>query len=538
MKLPTVAYFCMEFGLDSNFRIYSGGLGILAGDLLKAAHDVSYPMVGVGILWRQGLTSQKIDKRGRPVDCYHEYRYDFLQDTGVEVTVTIRERPVAVKVWLCEQFGNAPLYLLDVFLPENADSLLSGQLYGWFEEERIAQEIILGVGGVKALKKLGIRPDLYHFNDSHPVFAGLELLRKEVKKGGGFEKALEKVRKKIVFTTHTPVEAGNETHSHRILHYMGATCGFSKKQLEALGGEPFNMTVAGLRLSKRANGVSQLHGEVANRMWGDVKRAAPILAVTNGVHNGTWQTHGILSLAQQDKSQQLWETHQKNKVRMLRQIERRCRVKLNPDVLTIGFARRAATYKRGDLVFRHMELLTPLLESGRLQLIFSGKAHPNDMEGKEIVAKLYAMSKDYPGSVVFVQDYDMEIGALLTRGCDVWLNNPRRPMEACGTSGMKAAVNGVLNFSTLDGWWDEYCQHGINGWQIGDIPAEDQPQESQDEADSQSLYETLLHEVVPTYYDNREKWLDMMTNSITTSSERFSAGRMLQDYLEMMYLPE
>ena len=531
MKKRSVAYFCMEFGLDNSFKIYSGGLGILAGDILKAAKDLDYPMVGVGILWRQGYNKQQIDGNGMPVDCFCEYRYDFLKDTGVEVSVKIRNRKVRAKVWLCDCFGNAPLYLLDTFIEGNNDSLISGQLYGWFEEERIAQEMILGIGGVKALRKLGIKPDIYHFNDSHPIFAGFELLKREMKEGKSFEKALKSVRKKVVFTTHTPVEAGNEKHDYSVLKYMHASNGFTGDQVKWLGGNPFNMTVAGLRMSRIANGVSKLHGKVARKMWSHVLHSAPIISITNGVHNGTWQIDGIYDLATENNRDEIWRIHTENKRRMLEYIEKKCGVRLNEEALTIGFARRAAPYKRGDMIFSNIQKLEKLFAEDKLNLIFSGKAHPNDMDGKEIISNVYKMAEKYPDHIVFLQNYDMEIGQLLTRSCDVWLNTPRRPQEACGTSGMKAAMNGVLNFSVLDGWWDEYCVHGINGWQIGGREVA----ENQDEADSESLYDTLLNEIVPTYYYDREKWIKMMVESIATSSVQFSASRMLRDYSRKMY---
>ncbi len=529
-KRPSVAYFCMEYGLDPSFKIYSGGLGILAGDILKAAHDLEMPMVGVGILWRQGYNRQVIHENGRPMDCFPEYRYDFLKDTGVEVSVEIRGREVRAKVWLCDCFGNVPLYLLDTNLPDNNDSLLTGQLYGWFNEERIAQEMILGIGGIRALEALHMKPDLYHFNDSHPAFAGLELIRREMEKDGiTFQEARESVRRSIVFTTHTPVEAGNEVHSHDLLQYMGAYNGLDKEDIIDLGGDPFNMTVASLRMSYMANGVAQLHGETARKMWAKVEDAAPILAITNGVHNGTWQDAQVYSAYREEGD--LMAAHGEAKRKMIDEIERRNGVRLKEDVLTIGFARRAAPYKRGNLIFGRMEVVEPLLKEGKLQIIFSGKAHPNDLTGKDIVAEYYAMSQKYPESIVFVQDYDMTVGALLTRGCDVWLNNPRRPMEASGTSGMKAAMNGVLNLSVLDGWWPEGCEHGVNGWQIGD----GYEGEDQDELDRESLYKVLLTEVIPTYYEDKEKWAKMMRASISMATDRFSAARMVHEYYDLMY---
>ncbi|MCI8497023.1 MAG: alpha-glucan family phosphorylase [Clostridiales bacterium] len=530
MIKQTAAYFCMEYGLSPKFPIYSGGLGILAGDIIKAAKDLDMPMVAVGMLWRQGYTTQMIHENGRPVDCFPEYQYDFLKDTGVTVEVEIRKRPVRAKVWLCDCFGNIPLYLLDANLPENADRLITGQLYGWFGEERIAQELLLGVGGVRALRELGIQPDIYHFNDSHPMFAGFELIRERMDKGEDFETAKNKVRRHIVFTTHTPVEAGNEVHSHDLLRYMGAYNGLNYRQVRSIGGDPFNMTAAGLRLSKIANGVSKLHGETARRMWKHVKGAAPIISVTNGVHNGTWQDQGIYEACRTNGD--IAARHRELKRLMIEEIERRCGVRLNEAALTIGFARRAAPYKRGDLIFSDMERMEPLLREGRLQMVFSGKAHPNDLGGKEIVAKMAEMAKKYPQAIVFLQNYDMEIGALLTRGCDIWLNTPLRPMEASGTSGMKAAMNGVLNFSILDGWWPEGCEHGVNGWQIG---GGEQLEEGQDEHDSTSLYQVLFEEILPVYEQKPQRWEQMMKASVEMSSERFSAARMVKEYYERMY---
>ena len=520
----------MEYGLDQSFKIYSGGLGILAGDILKAAHDLNKPMVGIGILWRQGYVEQKIDEQGRPCDTYHEYSYDFLKDTGVTVTVKIRSKKLKLKVWLCDCFGNVPLYLLDANLPENGDRLITGQLYGWFNEERIAQEVILGVGGVRALRALGIEPDIYHFNDSHPMFAGFELISERMKAGESFEQAYQNVRKSIVFTTHTPVPAGNECHPLRLISYMSDRCGLTLDQLKFIGGSPFNMTVAGLRLSYIANGVAKLHARTAKKMWADVEDCAPIIAVTNGVHNGTWQNEKIVNAFNQNKP--LLTEHEKIKKDMLAEVKRRCPgANLRDDVLTIGFARRAAPYKRGTLIFSQPEKLLPLFEQNRIQIIFSGKAHPNDLAGKEIVRKMYQLSVDYTDNVVFVPDYDMTVGRLLTSGCDIWLNNPVRPMEASGTSGMKAAMNGVLNFSVLDGWWPEGCEHGVNGWQIGG----GYEGKNADKHDADSLYATLENEIIPTYYGDKNKWEQMMRASIEMSSQQFSAARMVEDYYKKMY---
>jgi starch phosphorylase len=530
-KRPRVAYFCMEYGLESDFKMYAGGLGILAGDYMKGAKDHEYPIVGIGIKWKQGYTDQLIDAEGRPYDCYHNYDYDFLEDTGVVVEVEIRDEVVKCKVWKCDQFGNAPLYLLDTDLPDN-NSWITGQLYGWFGEERIAQELVLGVGGVRALKALGIEVDVYHFNEGHALFAGFELVRKEMEKGKSFKKAVKKCREKIVFTTHTPVIQGNESHPIDRLMYMGANLSMDRKQLKKLGGSPFNMTVGALRLSRNSNAVAQLHGETANKMWEHVDKRSEIVAITNGIHLPTWVDQQMIDLV--EDGDQLWEQHMKNKRDLIRFVKERNGVELQEDKLIIGFSRRVVPYKRSDLIFDLPEIINPLLESGKVQIIFSGRAHPMDDAGKAIATRLVKKTWEFPNSVVFLQNYDMEIGAALTRGSDVWLNNPRRPKEASGTSGMKAAMNGVLNFSTLDGWWPEACEHGINGWQFGDA-FESENEKEQFIHDRDALYQVLQDELLPTYYENRSKWVEMMQASIRKTKDAFSVKRMLEEYYELLY---
>ena len=545
---PKVAYFCMEYGLESDFKIYSGGLGVLAGDHMKTAADQDRDLVGIGILWKQGYNEQIFREGYRPYNAYpnEKINYDFLEDTGVEVTVEIREREVTAKVWKVTEFGNADLYLLDTDLEENfgSDAWITDRLYGGFDEHRIAQEMVLSIGGVRALRKLGIEPDVYHFNDSHPVFAGVELLREKMQgEDLFFAEALDEVEEDIVFTTHTPVKAGNETHAHRLLRYMGAYQHLNIEQMVAIGDAPFSMTAAGLRLARNANSVASLHEETANEMWDHVDGAAPIVGITNGVHRGTWTDEEITdALAAEDKDK-IWAQHQELKGELLDFIAERNGVSLDEDKLLVGFARRAAPYKRSDLIFTKPDIIEEYLESGKIQLVFAGKAHPLDDTGKEIVANLLEMADKYPESVVFLRDYDMEIGALLTRGCDVWLNNPRRPKEASGTSGMKAAMNGVLNVSILDGWWPEACRHGENGWAIGTEPktAEDfsgdydERVEKLDEYDLNNLYDVMLNQVVPTYYDKQDKWIEMMIESHQDTFEKFSAHRMLNDYYDLVY---
>lgn len=533
-SLPKVAYFCMEYGLDDRFKAYAGGLGILAGDYMKGAKDHDFPIVGIGIKWKQGYTTQRIGLDGKPYDSYHNYDYDFLKDTGVEVTVTIRETDVKCKVWLLEEFGNAPLYLLDTDIPDNPDSWMTGQLYGWFGEERIAQEIILGIGGVRALRKLGIEVDLYHFNEGHALFAGFELLREKMQGSDlmSFEEAWAATKEEVRFTTHTPIIQGNESHPIERIMYMGANLCLGRPQLKELGGDPFNMTVGALRLSKMSNAVAQLHGETANKMWDHVEDRSDIVGITNAIHLGTWVDQAMLDSA--ENGDDLWAPHQKNKEALIAYIKEKTKQEFHKDKLLIGFSRRAAPYKRSDFIFTEESIVGPLFEDQTLQIVFSGKAHPLDDVGKDIVIKLVEMSKKYPQSVAFIEDYDMATGAALTRGSDIWLNNPRRPKEASGTSGMKAAMNGVLNFSTLDGWWPEACDHGVNGWQFGD-GYENEDEDKLDAHDIESLYRVLLEEVLPTYYNQREKWLEMMQASIQSTREEFAVKRMLEEYYEKLY---
>lgn len=464
---PKVAYFCMEYGLKSDFRLYAGGLGILAGDYLKAAKDNNLPVIGIGLLWKHDYTQQYLDERGFPYDTFPEFNYDFLEDTGVKIMLTIGGRDVYCKIWKVDQFNNVPLYLLDTDIEENKDWVATDQLYAGFSERRIPQELILGIGGIKAIRALRIDIDIYHFNEGHAVFAGVELIREKMHNENlSFEEAWEVTKNQIVFTTHTPVEAGNELHNLDMLWEKGTYNELSYTQLKAIGGDPFNMTIAGLRLSKRANAVSELHCITANRMWDFVNNRAPIIAVTNGVHRNTWLDYRLKKAYKNNEN--LWETHLELKKELINFVKARTGIEFNINNLLIGFARRATEYKRTNLILKYEHKINHLLKDGLLQLLFSGKAHPDDMHGKTLISHLIQMSKKYPKSIVFLENYDMEIAKKMVTGCDMWLNTPRRPNEASGTSGMKAAMNGVLNLSTLDGWWPEACIHGENGWQFGD----------------------------------------------------------------------
>jgi starch phosphorylase len=545
-RRPNVAYFCMEYGLDPALPIYAGGLGILAGDHMKSVGDLHLPVVGIGLLWNEGYTRQLINSAGEAEDHYPKTPREAFQPVeGVRIEVTVRGRTVLCGASKVTRHVGATLYLLEPVHEE--DRWITQRLYGGGEEDRLAQEIVLGIGGVRLLRALGIDVDVYHFNEGHAIFAGLELLRENRFGGTGLAERMKHLRQHVVFTTHTPVAAGNEVHELEVMRRMDADLGFTDAELTHIGGAPFSMTVAGLRLACRANAVAELHGETSRAMWKGVDSAAPIIAITNGVHAPTWQDARVraalvVEKSAEEQAAQLWRAHQDMKAELATFVAERTGVELRTDRLLFGFARRAAGYKRADLILGDEAKLEELFETDRLQIVFSGKAHPRDTDGKGLVAKLVRAARRWPRSVVFVENYDMRVGALLTRGCDVWLNNPRRPLEASGTSGMKAAMNGVLNLSILDGWWPEGCRHGETGWKIGDPDPsdnafDDESCERIDRRDRQLLYDVLFSEVLPCYYDHRPRWIGMMKASIAMSQWRFSSDRMIEDYFRRMYAP-
>ena len=521
---PHVAYFCMEYGLNESFPIYSGGLGILAGDFIKSAHDLQLPMVAVGLLWARGYCVQRIGADGRPYEEFPGYTADWLKDTGVRVRVRVRGVEVQCRIWQSNQFGTIPLFLVDPIRHE--DRWITHRLYEAGTDTRIAQEMLLGIGGVRALSWLGYPISTYHFNEGHAVFAGLEMIAEMMESGMQFPQAWEKVRQKIVFTTHTPVKAGNEEHQIKDLRRMGACLQLSGAEMRTIGGDPFNMTVASLRLARAANAVAQLHGETAREMWAGVDNAAPIGAITNGVHVPTWQSPEIKAAG--DDPDAVWTAHVGCKKALLDEIERRHEVRFPDDAFVIGFARRAASYKRSDLILRDEARLAKLLEKEHVRVLFAGKAHPDDLAGRNIVAKLVQGARKHPGKVFFLENYDMALGRLLTSGCDVWLNNPIRPLEASGTSGMKAAMNGVLNVSILDGWWPEGCDDGVNGFAIG------KGEPGDDARDLEALYDTLEKRVLPMW-KNPTKWRAAMVASIQMATTKFSSERMIREYFSQLY---
>ncbi|HEX3766111.1 MAG TPA: alpha-glucan family phosphorylase [Kofleriaceae bacterium] len=538
---PRVAYFCMEYGLDPAFAIYAGGLGILAGDHMKSAGDLHLPVTGIGLLWDEGYTRQVVGVGGAIEDQYPKTARDALRRVDARVEVTVRGKKVPLRAWRVDRYLTANLYLLE---PErDEDRWITQRLYGGGVEDRLAQEIVLGVGGVRLLVALGETPEVFHFNEGHAVFAGLELLRTQRFGGTTLRERLDRLRAHVVFTTHTPVPAGNEVHELDLMRKMDADLGFTDAELETIGGDPFSMTVAGLRLARIANGVAELHGQTAREMWKHVDGAAPILSVTNGVHQPTWQDARIRAALVPDKPRarqddELWAAHQQMKGELLAEVVRRTGAHLGLDQFTIGFARRAAAYKRADLILGDEAALDRLFDRG-VQIIYSGKAHPRDLQGKALVGRLLDAARRYPRHVVFLENYDMRIGALMTRGADVWLNNPRRPLEASGTSGMKAAMNGVPNVSVLDGWWPEGCVHGVTGWKIGDPDPSDDAFDEQDAARVDKRDRALLDQVLETEvlaaYAQRPRWLDIMRASIAMSQWRFSSDRQVEDYVARVY---
>lgn len=514
--------------------IYAGGLGILAGDYIKAARNLGMPMVAVGILWRQDYTEQYIGEDGYPYDKFPQFNFDFLKDTGVRVNVKVWDQEVALRVLLADQYANVPLYLLDAGFPGSPHAWITSKLYDSKTDTRIAQEIVLGIGGVRALEALGQRPDVYHFNEGHAVLAGIELIRKKKEEDQlTFAEAWEDVRNHIVFTTHTPVEAGNEKHQHDLMEKIGAYNGLTYQEMRQIGEDPFNMTIAAMRLSTITNAVSKLHGQTTREMWCEICGEHPIISITNGVHINTWQAKKIRDAF--DSGRDLWEPHQEMKRELLDYVQEKKGVRLREDSLLIGFARRAAPYKRSDLIFSSTETIEKLMEEGKLQLLFSGKAHPNDHIGKNIISNLVQMERRYPKNVVFLENYDMAIAQLMVKGCDVWLNNPVRPLEASGTSGMKAAMNGVINLSVVDGWVAEGPQHGISGWLIDQHSSDQEDEVERNRKDLLALYRILEKEVLPTYYEDRRCWTNMMYASIDMSHWQFSSSRMVLEYYNVVY---
>jgi glycogen phosphorylase len=601
-----VAYFSAEFGLHESIPIYSGGLGLLAGDHLKSASDLGIPLVGIGLYYDQGYFRQRLDRDGWQHEEYIDVDHRLLpiepaMHDGVPVTVEIETRSgrIVARVWRIA-VGRNTLLLLDSNVEGNRleDRELTARLYGGDQRVRIRQELLLGVGGVRALAALGISPGVVHLNEGHSAFASLELVRRRMEiEGIDAEEAMRRVAAQVVFTTHTPVPAGHDRFSADLVEeHLGPVrdaLRWSREDLLALGrvdphneGEEFCMTVFALKTSHRANAVSSLHGQVSRSMWkglypGCRDERVPIGHITNGVHVSTWlapqmrlvydrhlgatwatrSSETLWNTIEEIGDGELWEAHQTLKTRLIQEVRRRAtqqaqeqgepaavvaqiRRALSPDALTIGFARRFATYKRANLLLRDLEALAAFVNHPQMpvQLIFAGKAHPHDGPGKAVLQEVAQLTRDprFLGKIVFLENYDIAVGRHLVQGVDVWLNNPRRPLEACGTSGQKVVLNGGLNLSVLDGWWAE-AYDGLNGFAIGRGETHSS-RDVHDSRDADSLLSVLTKEVVPLYYDRDRdglpgKWVARIKRAIRTLGWRFSADRMVMDYVLKTYIP-
>jgi starch phosphorylase len=603
-----VAYFSAEFGIHESVPIYSGGLGVLAGDHVKSASDLGVPLVAIGLFYDQGYFKQRLNAEGWQQEDYLDTDAKLLplelavgkNRQPITIRIETRGGSIAARVWKLS-VGRTQLYLLDSDVDGNApeDRELTARLYGGDRRVRIRQELLLGVGGVRALKALGISPGVLHLNEGHSAFAPLEMIRQRMASEGiGLDEAIRRVAAHSVFTTHTPVPAGHDRFSHDLIEeHLGPlrdAMGMGFDQLMGLGrvdpfnpGEEFCMTVLALKLTRRCNAVSSLHGQVSRGMWtglypGRSEEAVPIGHITNGIHVLTWlapqmqqvyERHlgpewssksgepGFWEKVEKVDDGELWETHQALKARLFDFVRRRAVAQaerrnepteitsqlkraLSLDTLTIGFARRFATYKRANLILKDLEKLGELVNDPQtpIQFIFAGKAHPHDGPGKQVLQEIARLTRDprFLGKIVFVEDYDINVGRHLTQGVDVWLNNPRRPLEASGTSGEKVILNGGLNLSILDGWWAE-AYDGANGFAIG-VGETHTSDEIHDARDGANLQEVLRDEVIPLYYQRDRDglpraWIKRMKRAIRSMGWRFSADRMVLDYVQKMYIP-
>ena len=600
----TVAYFSAEFGVHESVPVYSGGLGILAGDHCKSASDLGVPLVGVGMMYKQGYFIQRIDGEGKQQNVYPTYDFEDIpvklvkgkDNKPIIISVMFPGRKIYAQIWTM-QAGRTSIYLLDTDIPENLpeDRIVTSQLYGGDHRMRITQEILLGIGGVRALRAMGIEPSIYHMNEGHSAFLGIELIREYISKGYPVNLAQELVSSKSVFTTHTPVPAGNDAFDESMMkEYFGAQLdpyGISWEQFFAMGKDIttglFSMTILALNCAKSSNGVSELHGEVSRKIWNEVWKdvpyyEVPITHITNGVHTETWMAKQVKALYNEyltdgwvDKlddpkvwervdnipGKKLWETHMERKVRLAEVVKRRIRARnerngvpthitdkicenLCEGALFIGFARRFATYKRATLIFHDEERLKKILndKDKPVVIFFAGKAHPADRPGQELIRQIYelSMKDEFLGKIILLENYNMSLARYLVSGVDVWLNNPRRPREASGTSGEKVPINGGINFSVLDGWWRESF-NGKNGWSIGEEKEYDNL-DIQDSEDANSMYFTLENSIVPEYYEVNDDgfspaWVKRMRDSIKSVVPTFSTARMVKDYVNNLYLP-
>ncbi len=560
---PKIAYFSMEIGLRADMPTYSGGLGVLAGDTIKSAADLRLPMVAVTVLCRKGYFHQMLDEKGRQTEAPENWNPTrFMELLPEKITVEIEGRDVYVQAWLYEvkslTGGNIPVFFLDTDAAENGpdDREITSSLYGGDKAYRLKQEIVLGIGGARMLRRLGFAIKKYHMNEGHASLLALELL-KEYKRD--IEEVwderlvwdVDKVKDLCVFTTHTPVEAGHDKFSYDIVaKVLGEP--IPMNVLKDLGGkDSLNMTLLALNLSEFVNGVAKKHGEVSKNMFPGYQ----IYAITNGVHSYTWTCDGFKRLY--DKylpgwanepelfvrvgripDEELWEVHMEAKRILMDFIRSETGVEMSHDILTLGFARRATAYKRADLLFSDIERLRRI-GGGKLQIVYAGKAHPRDDAGKQLIEKIFGIKEQLKDSlkIAYLKNYNMDVALKIVSGVDVWLNTPLRPLEASGTSGMKAAHNGVPNFSVLDGWWIEGHIEGFTGWAIGPQPTENNASESSmDTRDAEDLYYKLENIIIPTYYSDRHTWIRIMRNAIGKNAYYFNSHRMMRRYVTEAYI--
>jgi starch phosphorylase len=561
-KEPKIAYFSMEIGIHNDIPTYSGGLGVLAGDTIRSSADLKLPMIAVTILTRKGYFTQDIDAGGQQTEKPAEWEpSEYMKLLPHRVTVQIEGREVYIQAWQYDvkslTSGEVPVFFLDTDIEENSpeDREITSYLYGGDKSYRLKQEVVLGLGGVRMLHEMGFEIKKYHMNEGHASFLTLELLKR-------FKKPIEdvwdeklvwdtaSVKNLCVFTTHTPVEAGHDKFPYELIYQVMGEI-IPDAVLPELGGQEYlNMTLLALNLSRYINGVAKKHGEVSKSMFPGYE----IYAITNGVHSYTWTCDSFKKLfdsylpgwANEPEvfvrigrvpDEELWKAHQEAKRSLCEYIKDRTGVEFSTDVLTIGFARRATAYKRADLLFRDVERLEQV-GAGKIQLVYAGKAHPKDDPGKQLIKNIFGFIHKLRDKIkiVYLKNYDMNTALKIISGVDVWLNTPLRPLEASGTSGMKAAHNGVLNFSVLDGWWIEGHIEGFTGWSIGPAPQEIIPGNDADARDSEDLYHKLEHFVLPTYYSDRHMWIRMMQNAIGKNSYYFNSHRMMRRYVTEAYI--
>jgi starch phosphorylase len=548
-----IAYFSMEIGVDPRLPTYSGGLGVLAGDTLRSLADLKIPAIAVTLLYTNGYFRQHLDADGNQTEEPEPWSPEgILAPLDARVTVEIERRNVALRAWRYDVRGatgfTVPVIFLDASLAENApeDRALTARLYAGDERYRLAQEAILGIGGLRMLRALGEGSlARFHLNEGHAALLPVELLRE-------MSGDLTEVRRRCVFTTHTPVPAGHDKFEWELVaRVLGASAPLER--LHALGGEDrLNMTLLALNLSHYVNGVAKRHGEVSQGMF----PGYPVDSITNGVHAATWASEPFRALYERHirgwrtdpfslryaikiPASELWSAHERSKAALLAEVNARTGVAMRPDVLTLGFARRATEYKRPHLVFRDPERLAAIARlAGPLQIVLAGKAHPQDESGKEQIRRIFRTMKSLPPEVkvAYLANYDMDLARLITSGSDVWLNTPRPPREASGTSGMKAAINGVPSFSVLDGWWIEGHVEGVTGWSIGPGPSAQSGGDDADDRDAADLYDKLESKIVPLYYKERGKWVDVMRVAIAFNASFFNTHRMVEQYAAHAYL--